>query len=99
MRVAKALLAGRADLHEERVAFLLPPGIPWIATLWGIWQAGGIAVPLALSSARPELEYYMGDAGASAIIFDAATEAMAEPIASAQNIATLAYEEIQNGKC
>lgn len=97
MRVAKALLAGRADLHEERVAFLLPPGIPWIATLWGIWQAGGIAVPLALSSARPELEYYMGDAGASAIVFDAATEAMAEPIASAQNIATLTYEEIQNG--
>jgi malonyl-CoA/methylmalonyl-CoA synthetase len=97
MRVARALLAGRADLHEERVAFLLPPGIPWIATLWGIWQAGGIAVPLALSSARPELEYYMGDAGAAAIIFDAATEAMAEPIASAQNIATLTYEEIQNG--
>jgi malonyl-CoA/methylmalonyl-CoA synthetase len=97
MRVAKALLAGRADLREERVAFLLPPGIPWIATLWGIWQAGGIAVPLALSSARPELEYYMGDAGASAIICDAATEAMAEPIASAKNIATLAYEEIQNG--
>jgi len=97
MRVAKALLAGRADLHEERVAFLLPPGIPWIATLWGIWQAGGIAVPLALGSARPELEHYIGDAGASAIIFDAATEAMAEPIASAQNIATLTYEEIQNG--
>jgi len=97
MRVAKALLAGRADLHEERVAFLLPPGIPWIATLWGIWQAGGIAVPLALGSARPELEHYIGDAGASAIIFDAATEAMAEPIASAQNIATLTYKEIQNG--
>jgi len=91
------LLAGRADLHEERVAFLLPPGIPWIATLWGIWQAGGIAVPLALGSARPELEHYIGDAGASAIIFDAATEAMAEPIASAQNIATLTYKEIQNG--
>ena len=96
MRVAKALLAGRADLREERVAFLLPPGIPWIATLWGIWRAGGIAVPLALSSARPELEYYMDDAGASAIFFDASTRAMVEAIATAQKIATLAYEEIQN---
>ena len=97
MCVAKALLAGRADLLGERVAFLLPPGIPWIATLWGIWRAGGVAVPLALSSARPELEYYIGDAGVAAIVFDAATKPMAEPIVSAQNIATLAYEEISSG--
>ncbi len=97
MCVAKALLAGRADLLGERVAFLLPPGIPWIATLWGIWRAGGVAVPLALSSARPELEYYIGDAGVAAIVFDAATKPMAEPIVSAQNIATLAYEEIPSG--
>jgi malonyl-CoA/methylmalonyl-CoA synthetase len=91
------LLAGRADLLGERVAFLLPPGIPWIATLWGIWRAGGIAVPLALSSARPELEYYLSDAGVSTFVFDAATRAMAEPIASVQNIAALAYEEVQSG--
>jgi len=97
MRVANALLDGRADLHEQRVAFLLPPGIPWIATLWGIWQAGGVAVPLALSSTRPELEYYLDDAGASAILFDTSTRAMAAPIASARNIATLAYEEIPGG--
>ena len=97
MHVAKALLAGRADLHEKRVAFLLQPGIPWIATLWGIWRAGGIAVPLALSSARPELEYYIGDAGVSTIVFDASTQAMAGPIASAQNINTLTYEEVPNG--
>ncbi len=97
MRVAKALLAGRADLGEERVAFLLPPGIPWIATLWGIWRAGGIAVPLAPGSARPELEYYLGDAGASTFVFDASTQAMAGPIASAKDIASLAYEAIQNG--
>ena len=63
----------------------------------GIWRAGGVAVPLALSSARPELEYYIGDAGVAAIVFDAATKPMAEPIVSAQNIATLAYEEISSG--
>jgi malonyl-CoA/methylmalonyl-CoA synthetase len=58
-RVAAALLTGRDDLREARIAFLLPPGVPWIATLWGIWQAGGIAVPLPISSARPELEYFI----------------------------------------
>src|SRR5271154_219264 len=35
----------RDDLQEERVAFLLAPGFPWVAVLWGIWRAGGVAVP------------------------------------------------------
>lgn len=35
------------------------------------------AVALALSSARPELDDYVGDAGASAIAFGASTQAMA----------------------
>ena len=42
-RVATALLAGREDLQEERVAFLLAPGFPWVAVQWGIWRAGGVA--------------------------------------------------------
>ena len=93
-RVAQALLAGSGDLNEARVAFLLPPGISWIATLWGIWRAGGIAVPLALTCTRPELEYYLSDIGASTLIFDATTAAPAKPIAADLGIATLAYESI-----
>src|SRR5579859_451260 len=58
-RVATALLAGREDLQEERVAFLMTPGFPWIAVQWGIWRAGGVAVPLPLSSTKPELEYFI----------------------------------------
>jgi malonyl-CoA/methylmalonyl-CoA synthetase len=95
-RVAAALLAGREDLKEERVAFLIPPGISWIATLWGIWRAGGVAVPLALSSTRPELEYYLCDISASIFVFDATTAAAAEPIAGNLKIKTLAYESISD---
>ncbi len=51
-RVATALLAGREDLQEERVAFLLAPGFPWVAVQWGIWRAGGVAVPLPLNSTK-----------------------------------------------
>lgn len=93
-QVANALLGRRNDLREERVAFLVPPGISWIATLWGIWRAGGIAVPLALSSTRPELEYYLSDIGASTFLFDATTAATAEPIANDLKITPLAYESI-----
>ena len=44
--VAEALLGGREDLQEERVTFSLTAGFPWVAVQWGIWRAGGIAVPL-----------------------------------------------------
>ncbi|MDZ8054659.1 MAG: hypothetical protein RMX63_24905 [Aulosira sp. ZfuCHP01] len=51
------MLKDAEDLQEQRVAFLIPPGFEYVATQWGIWRAGGIAVPLCISHPRPELEY------------------------------------------
>ena len=73
-RVAATLLDGRDDLREERVAFLITPGFPWVAVQWGIWRTGGIAVPLPLGSPWPELEYYLQDTQASVVICDIANE-------------------------
>ncbi len=61
-RVAARLLNGRADLAEARVAFLAPAGWPYVATQWGIWRAGGVAVPLATSHPPAELEHVIRDA-------------------------------------
>lgn len=61
-RVAAALLDGRRDLNEARVCFHVRPGFEYVAVQWGIWRAGGIAVPLALSHPPPELEYVLRDA-------------------------------------
>ncbi len=85
-RVATALLAGREDLQEERVAFLVTPGFRWVATQWGIWRAGGIAVPLPLKSPRSELEYFVGDTGASTLVFDTLAAPLVSPIATAGGI-------------
>src|SRR5206468_507375 len=60
-RVAACLLAGRDDLAEARVAFLAPPGFHYVAIQWGIWRAGGIAIPLAVSHPPAELEYVIRD--------------------------------------
>ena len=60
--VASALLHGAEDLDERRVAFLVPPGFHYVATLWGIWRAGGIAVPLAMSHPPAELAHVLDDA-------------------------------------
>jgi malonyl-CoA/methylmalonyl-CoA synthetase len=67
-RVAAALLAGRADLDGARVAFLVPPGWEYAAVQWGVWRAGGIAVPLAVSHPEAELEYVVQDADAETVI-------------------------------
>ncbi len=85
-RVAAALLDGRSDLAEERVAFLITPGVPWVAVQWGIWRAGGVAVPLPLNSTRAELKYFNDDTQASALVYDALAEMLLTPIAAARGI-------------
>ena len=69
-RAARALLAatGGTDLSEARVAFLVPPGCSYVITQWGIWRAGGIAVPLCVTHPTPELAYTVSDSGASLLI-------------------------------
>ena len=72
--VAHTLLAGRSDLGETRVAFMVAPGFDYVAVLWGIWRAGGIAVPLSPSHPGPELEYVLDDTSAEAVLADSAGE-------------------------
>jgi malonyl-CoA/methylmalonyl-CoA synthetase len=81
--IAAQLLRGTTDLNEARVAFLITPGYEYVAVQWGIWRAGGIAVPLPLSHPAAELEYLIHDSEASIVIADADNGAAVEPIASA----------------
>src|SRR6476646_8981350 len=68
VRVAAGLLDGAQDLREARVAYLVPPSFAHVAVSRGIWLAGGIAVPLAVSHPAAELEYTIRDSGASIIV-------------------------------
>ncbi|NOT27049.1 MAG: AMP-binding protein [Acidobacteria bacterium] len=82
-RVAGALLSGRDDLGQARVAFLVRPGFEYVAVQRGIWRAGGVAVPLAASHPPPELAYVVRDAGAAVVAGEPATVSTLEPIAKA----------------
>jgi malonyl-CoA/methylmalonyl-CoA synthetase len=93
-RVASALLAGREDLREQRVAFLLTPGFSWVATQWGIWRAGGIAVPLPLNAPPPELQYLIHDTGASTLVFGTATDTVLERLAEVRGVRPISYQEL-----
>jgi malonyl-CoA/methylmalonyl-CoA synthetase len=69
-QVALHLLQGQADLNQARVAFMVSPGINYVATLWGIWKAGGIAVPLCLSYPLPSLAYVIEDTKAAILVVE-----------------------------
>lgn len=68
--LAHRLLDGRDDLAEDRVAFLVDPGGWNAAVLWGIWRAGGLAVPLAVSHPPAELRHVLEDSGASRVVVE-----------------------------
>lgn len=80
-RVAAALLDGAADLGEARVAFLAPPGWDYVAVQWGVWRAGGIAVPLAVSHPPAELEYVVQDADCAIVVAHPDFEEALRPVA------------------
>jgi len=82
-RVAGALLADNADLNQTRVAFLVPPSFAHAAVQRGIWRAGGVAVPLAMSHPPAELEYVIRDSGASVVVGDPGSAAVLTPLARA----------------
>jgi malonyl-CoA/methylmalonyl-CoA synthetase len=88
-KVAAALLDGHDDLQEAPIAFLLTPGLPWAAVQWGIWRAGGIAVPLPLGSPAPELEYLLADSRAEAVVYDAMAENLLLPLARKRGLRAL----------
>ena len=67
---ASGLLAGRSDLEEARVAFLMPAGVDYVTTLHGVWRAGGIAIPLNVASAESEWEHCLTSAGVAQVIVD-----------------------------
>jgi len=77
--IAAALLADANDLEESRVAFLVPPGSYYSEVQWGIWRAGGIAVPLCLSATQSEWEYALLDAQVDTLVV---ASSMAEKIQS-----------------
>ena len=92
--LAAALLAGRSDLEEARIAVLVPPGFTWVTTVVGIWRAGGMAVPLPVAAPDIELSRALEDAEPEAILVDPELIGRIEAAAAALGIAVLSTREI-----
>ena len=93
-RTAGYLLNGDDDLNEARVAFMIRPGFRYVATQWGIWRAGGIAVPLCISHPPPELEYVIRDSDASVVVADQEFVPKLAPITNALGLRIVTSAEL-----
>ena len=82
-RVSGWLRGEAGDLAEARVAFLVPSSFTYAAVLWGIWQGGGIAVPLCTQHPAHELSYVISDSGAEIVVSDPQYESLLRPVAEA----------------
>ena len=72
----------------------MPAGAAHVAALWGIWRAGGIAVPLGSAATAAEIEHALGDSGASCVVTTSAWAERLRPAATAAGAAIVTVEEM-----
>jgi malonyl-CoA/methylmalonyl-CoA synthetase len=93
-RAASALVADGGDLAEKRIALLTQPGFDFAAMLCGIWRAGGIAVPLAVSDPAGALDYIMYDAEVDAVVTSNAFAHVAKPLVALNGVRLRTVDEL-----
>jgi malonyl-CoA/methylmalonyl-CoA synthetase len=93
-RIASHLLGGKEDLNEARVAYMVSPGKDYVAVQWGIWMAGGIAVPLCITYPLPSLQYVLDDTGSEIILVGLDYEELLKPYSE---VSTIRYIKLSQG--
>ena len=93
-QVATHLLDGKTDLNEARVAFMVSPGIDYTAVQWGIWKAGGIAVPLCITYPLPSLTYVIEDTQAEIVITGPEYEGILKNYVQEKNLRWYTLEDL-----
>ncbi|WP_020603652.1 acyl-CoA synthetase [Spirosoma spitsbergense] len=91
---AQRLLNGQADLAEARVAFMVMPGFDYVRVQWGIWRAGGMAVPLCLTYPPASLDYVLSDTGADIVVASARYTTIIKPLVEARQLRFIELEQL-----
>ncbi len=88
------LLQREEDLKETPVAFIVDPSMDYTTVQWGIWRAGGIAVPLHPGHPKASIEYVLEDTGCDYIIYDDKYQDKMSEIFPDKNITRINISEI-----
>jgi long-chain acyl-CoA synthetase len=79
-RLAESLVEGGVR-PGDRVAIMLPNGPAYVAVLYGIWYAGGVAVPISPSQKARAVEYVLTISNSRVLLF-ASRRAVATTVAA-----------------
>ncbi|WP_118976859.1 acyl-CoA synthetase [Taibaiella koreensis] len=69
-RSVAAAIIQHAGPRPGPVLFLVPSGFSYVTVQWGIWLAGGIAVPVHTAHPAEEIAYLVQDTGARLFLYD-----------------------------
>jgi len=101
LKIASGLRSGHesfpwepSDLRESRIAMLIQPGPSYAALQWGIWQAGGVVLPLSLSGTQEEWSHCLIDAQVSLIVTQACDVAKMTSLASLYAIPVITIDQL-----
>ena len=92
--IAATLLSGASDLDEQRIAFATPAGSDYAAIQWGIWRAGGIAVPLNIHATTGELQHCTSAAGVTILVTLSELREQLAPLCEAQGIKLICLDQL-----
>lgn len=93
-QIAQSLLSEKANLAEDRISFMITPSFQYVAVQWGIWRAGGIAVPLCTQHPLPSLRYVLENTRSSQLIVDQAYQELLAPLAEELGIKLIVLEDL-----
>jgi malonyl-CoA/methylmalonyl-CoA synthetase len=92
-KIASFLLKNDSDLQQLNVAFMVAPGFDYVAIQWGIWQAGGVAVPLCVTYPLPSLKYVIEDTSSQVVIVGPEYVEILKPLAHAKTFRYIKLED------
>ncbi len=94
--IASFLLNDKIDLEEDRIAFLVPASFNYTAVQWGIWRAGGIAVPLCEKHPLPSIQYVLDDTKAAKVIYSKEYEELLAPLIESEKHRFILIDDINS---
>ncbi|CAH0994404.1 Long-chain-fatty-acid--CoA ligase [Emticicia aquatica] len=95
---ASLLLENASDLNETRVAFMVSPGFDYVSVQWGIWRAGGVAVPLCITYPLPSLQYVIEDTDAQIVIAGEEYASILAPLAAEKGFRFILLKNIDSNE-
>ncbi len=93
-RIARFLLQGSTDLNEARIAFFIPSSYAYVSVQWGVWRAGGVAVPLCTSHPLPSLEYVLSDTAAEVLLTTSQHKEFLQPLTASGKVQLICLEDL-----